>query len=548
MRGANNDGVWNKAGTALNITVRPPFWRTGWFFFLLSLAALGGIGVVFFYMVRLNREVKERKRAEAGLLESNTRLENLNQELQRLDQLKDEFLANTSHELRTPLTGIIGLAESLVDGVAGPLDEVAVANLSMIVTSGQRLANLVNDILDFSRLRHRDLVLARRPVDLFALVDVVMAISRPLTQGRNVSLENRVPADLPAVDADENRLQQILFNLVGNALKFTESGTVTVSARTRGETVEIRVADTGIGIPEDQLGRIFESFEQVDGSVSRQYGGTGLGLAVTRQLVELHGGQIHAKSRAGAGSLFTFTLPQADGKAVPGGAVCGGIAARKTFAENREAKPSGTREEPSGPAILVVDDEPVNLQVLTNHLSLQNYRVTQVTGGREALAIIDEMATRGRRFDLVLLDVMMPKMSGYEVCQRLREKYPPDSLPVVMLTAKNRVEDLVAGLNAGANDYLTKPFSKTELLARIRNHAVLKEMADQRREKRAQIPGTFRIHAGRHLPDRHDGTPSHGLPGRYRNAGLTIPPRSWSGPPSRSSSWTRPSVGRSSPV
>ncbi|MBI9083181.1 MAG: response regulator [Desulfobacterales bacterium] len=493
MRGANNDGAWNEKGASLKIVILPPFWRTGWFFILLLLAALTMIGIVFFYMVRLNEEVKERQRAESGLKESNARLESLNRQLQRLDQLKDEFLANTSHELRTPLTGIIGLAESLMDGVAGPLNENAVANLSMIVTSGQRLANLVNDILDFSRLRHRDLILVRRPVDLFATVDVVLAISRPLTEGRTVMLDNRVPADLPSVDADENRLQQILFNLVGNAVKFTETGAVTVSARIQDGMAKISVIDTGIGIPQDRLEGIFESFEQVDGSIARQYGGTGLGLAVTRQLVELHGGFIHVESQAGKGSVFRFTLPLADGKAVT----------ETVLAQNRVSRViDGTMDAsdsmnlaegvPSGPTILVVDDEPVNLQVLTNHLSMQNYRVTQVTGGQEALNIIDDMAAGGRRFDLVLLDVMMPKMSGYEVCQRLREKFPPDALPVVMLTAKNRVEDLVAGLEAGANDYLTKPFSKAELLARIRNHAALKNLNDRRRESEAALAASER--------------------------------------------------------
>ena len=457
------------------------------------MAVVAVISAVFFYMVRLNSEVRERKRAETGLKESNARLESLNRELQRLDQLKDEFLANTSHELRTPLTGIIGLAESLMDGVAGPLNEKAVANLSMIVTSGQRLANLVNDILDFSRLRHHDLALANRPVDLFATVDVVLAISRPLTEGRTVFLENRVPADLPAVDADENRLQQILFNLVGNAVKFTESGAVTVSARVQDGLAEVRVMDTGIGIPQDRMDGIFESFEQVDGSVARQYGGTGLGLAVTRQLVELHGGTIHVESEDGQGSVFRFTLPLAGRKAVTETAsaqarvsrVIDGAMDAPDFMDRGEGGPSG-------PAILVVDDEPVNLQVLSNHLSMQNYRVTQVTGGQEALNIIDNMAAGGRRFDLVLLDVMMPKMSGYEVCQRLREKYPSDALPVVMLTAKNRVEDLVAGLEAGANDYLTKPFSKAELLARIRNHAVLKDLNDRRRESEVALAASER--------------------------------------------------------
>ncbi|HMA37935.1 MAG TPA: ATP-binding protein [Chloroflexia bacterium] len=430
-----------------------------------------------------------------------TDLQTKNEELKQLDKLKDDFLANTSHELRTPLNGIIGIAESLIDGVAGPLNPGQLQNLSLVASSGRRLSSLVNDILDFSKMREHDLVLQSKPLNMYRLADEVLTLSRALLGGKPVELRNEIDPAVPAVEADENRVQQILYNLVGNGVKFTAQGSVTLTAAVADGRLAITVADTGIGIPADKLDRIFGAFEQADGSTAREYGGTGLGLAVTKQLVELHGGQVLVESTPGQGSRFTFTLPLSDGVAAPvsvGPAdqqvakirdlepVLGPtrelvVAAEAAPAETptRAAAPAATTvavavaPAPAAPDgaddmfnILVVDDEPVNLQVLANHLALQRYTVTQASNGPEALAAI----SNGLKPDLVLLDIMMPRMSGYEVCERLRESFPPNELPVIMLTAKNQVADLVEGFGSGANDYLTKPFSKTELLARMQTH------------------------------------------------------------------------------
>ncbi len=437
-------------------------------------------------------------------------LESQNLELQKLAQLKDEFLANTSHELRTPLNGIIGLAESMIDGATGALTDVQASNLSMIASSGRRLSQLVNDLLDFSELKHRQIRLQIKPVGVREVVDLVLQICQPLTQTKPLQLISHISRDLPLVEADENRLQQILYNLIGNAIKFTASGVVEVSAKIIPETIPetselssklspvnpqlaITVADTGIGIPEDKLNRIFQEFEQVDGSTARKYGGTGLGLAVTKKLVEIHGGKIWVESKVGEGSRFTFTLPISPAEATT---------TRKNIPLFREKLETISKSLPwverlvdhSGQSnlmdsnlldrvvdleqfpeatfqnqhfqILIVDDEPVNLQVLVNQLSVQNYQVVRASSGAEALDLIEQ----GFKPDLVLLDVMMPGMTGYEVCQQLRQKFPATELPVVMLTAKNQVSDLVIGLESGANDYLTKPIFKNELLARIKTH------------------------------------------------------------------------------
>ena len=441
----------------------------------------------------LKQKVPVRSKDEVGVLaqtfndmaeqlqQSFDKLEAQNKDLQRLDKLKDEFLANTSHELRTPLNGIIGLAESIRDGATGPLQPATEKNLSMIVSSGKRLASLVNDILDFSKLKNQAFELQTKPLDVHALSEVVVTLSQSLLGNKPLTLSNRVPPDVPLVQADENRIQQILLNLVGNAIKFTDTGEVCVSAELRGDSLAITVSDTGIGIPAGKTTLIFESFQQADGTVSRQYGGTGLGLAVSKQLVELHGGLIEVSSVEHEGSQFTFTLPLADPSVIT---VPDHPVARPrmstSLAEQSVELPvnlgtgSGavdtvktrTAEQHS---ILIVDDEPINLQVLANHLSAQDYNITQAQSGSEALELIDKDIC----FDLVLLDVMMPRMSGYEVCRKLRERFPPHELPVIMLTAKDQVSDLVAGFDSGANDYLTKPFSKEELLTRLSNHLQL---------------------------------------------------------------------------
>ncbi|MBV6624844.1 MAG: response regulator [Rivularia sp. (in: Bacteria)] len=421
-------------------------------------------------------------------------LENKNNELERLDKLKDEFLANTSHELRTPLNGMIGLAESMIDGATGEITNLQHKNLLMIANSGHRLLELVNDILDFAKLKNQGLQLQQKAVGIYSLVDVVLTFSQSLVGKKELQLINSVPNNLPLAYADEQRLEQILFNIIGNSIKFTESGKVEVTAFEEKGKLTVTISDTGIGIPPEKHDKIFESFEQADGSTSREYGGTGLGLAVTKQLVELHGGTIWVDSEVAKGSSFSFTLPVIDTTIKPEKikteskntselnqrrksriskktAHLNQIQADNTVSVSNKKDKITAISINSKFNILIVDDEPVNLQVLNNHLSLHKYRVTQASSGKEALSIVE----KGEKIDLILLDIMMPKMSGYKVCAALREKYPAHQLPVVMLTAKNQVTDIVTGFKFGANDYLTKPFNKDELLTRIKSHLKLSQ-------------------------------------------------------------------------
>ncbi|MEG4170520.1 MULTISPECIES: ATP-binding protein [unclassified Microcoleus] len=417
----------------------------------------------------------------AQLQASFTALETKNTELQRLDKLKDEFLANTSHELRTPLNGIIGIAESLIDGATGQLPEPTNFNLALISSSGKRLSSLINDLLDFSQLKHKTIELQIKSVGIREIVSVILTLSQPLVGKKNLQLINSVDPELPPIAADENRLQQILYNLIGNAIKFTESGRVEISAELvtgnaqspSNSQLAITVSDTGIGIPEDKLERIFESFEQADGSTAREYGGTGLGLTVAQQLVELHGGKISVSSTVGVGSQFTFTLPVSESQPEFSSTQPHLTEGPRILITPELARPSSIINSPVSDnsdlleseklKILVVDDEPINIHVIINSLSVENYEITQASNGLEALNLIES----GFKPDLILLDVMMPQMTGYEVCREVRKKYSPLEMPILMLTAKNLTTDLVEAFNLEANDYVTKPFIKKELLARI---------------------------------------------------------------------------------
>ena len=410
-------------------------------------------------------------------------VEKLSVKLMAMDKLKDEFLANTSHELRTPINGIIGISDSLIENSPKGISPAIKQNLLMISASGRRLANLINDILDFSKLKNTELALAPKPTDINTITNIVLAISQHLYKNKDLNLTNNISKDCPLVYGDEDRLQQILYNLIGNAIKFTEKGTISISSETikiqdQDDMVKISVSDTGKGIPKSQLESIFESFEQGDGTVSREYGGTGLGLSITKQLVNLHGGSISVESEVNKGSVFSFTVPSAvEGQHEPD--VSAIVKAPLLLPDQgssiieEELSPSfvsGPKTKEHKGRVLIVDDDPINLQVLVNRLEGRSYSTVTATSGREALEFLFPQNRNRPDFDIVLLDVMMPTMSGYEVCEKIREKVQAHKLPVVLLTARTQIKDLLTGFKVGANDYLAKPFSGEELLTRIDTH------------------------------------------------------------------------------
>ena len=429
----------------------------------------------------------------AELESRNTELAQSNVALARLDSLKDEFLANTSHELRTPLHGIIGIAESLLERAEISEDAALCSNLSLIAASGRQLATLVNDILDMQQMQNRELELVRARIPMQAVADAVVSIHGALHRGNTVQLKNEILESLPAVWGDENRVQQVLHNLVGNALKFTSSGGVRIFAKELPGQLEISVEDTGVGIAPDKHELIFERFAQADGSIQRAYGGTGLGLSITKRLVEVHGGTIGVESILGKGSRFFFTLPIApsasSGPPADPGTGSGRMAPvsrrQHSFGTIADAKISAdARDVGSAGTILVVDDELINRQVLANVLGSNRYRVIEADSGLEALNLLETLAP-----DAVLLDVMMPRMNGYDVCRAIRKKNSPAELPVLFLSARTGLSDLVACFDAGGNDFLPKPFSGPELLARVRTHTSLRAFHAEALRLRGKLVG-----------------------------------------------------------
>ncbi|MFW1561887.1 response regulator [Vibrio parahaemolyticus] len=428
---------------------------------------IGRLAISFERMQRSIREKIQTIKQQNEELESNIKLiQKQNDELQLADKLKDEFLATTSHELRTPLHGMVGIAETLVSGANGVIPASQKYQLDIIIKSGQRLANLVDDLLDYHKMRYGSMDIQKSAVSLASATRLVLELSNHLLGNKTIRIINQVPADLKAVSADPQRLEQVLYNLIGNAIKYTSEGKIVISATIVDDHVRVQVVDTGQGIPAEHLEHIFEPLIQAGQDASRYRQGAGLGLSISRQLIELMGGSLYVSSQPMVGTTFSFTLPLASEEEIQATQT---LVARGHFQipeinlENSDDL--SLPENPDGPLLYVADDEPVNLRVLESFLRLEGYRVRTVSDGPETLALVEQ-----EKPELLLLDIMMPGMSGYQVCSELRETYDHAELPIIMLTALSQTEDRVRGFEAGANDYLSKPFNKQELAARIQAH------------------------------------------------------------------------------
>jgi two-component system, sensor histidine kinase ChiS len=448
VRAANRDGQWSPQEVDLKIRIMPPWWRTPWAYSAYGILTLGLAYGLFFALWR-----QMEWRAQKAL----------NQQLIELDKSKDAFLAHTSHELRTPLNGIIGMADALLDENRSQLPAPVVQRLSLISFSGKRLSHLINDILDYAKLKEHRLTLYKSPVSPHAAVQTVFELLSPLAEGKGLALRNLIEPSTPELLVDPNRLQQILINLVGNAIKYTDQGDVSVHTSCKDGSFCLHVTDTGIGIAPQQQAQLFQAFNQLDAADDRRQGGSGLGLVVTQHLVELHGGHLRLQSSPGQGSCFTLCLPQQTQLAASGG-----LRGRSGPTPNPTPQ---VMQEMDGAVpvplacVMIVDDDPVNRLVLESMLKPQGYDLITAASGSEALALLQQ-----RRVDLIILDVIMPGMNGYDTCQQIRHSHPIEELPIIFLTA-NRVDDeVMSGYNAGGNEFLSKPVSKAELLPRVANH------------------------------------------------------------------------------
>ncbi|MBD2213841.1 GAF domain-containing protein [Nostoc linckia FACHB-104] len=408
---------------------------------------------------QLQQELTERQQAEAKLTEINQQLAFSNEELARATRLKDEFLANMSHELRTPLNAILGMTEGLQDEVFGSINQQQLKALETIERSGSHLLELINDILDVAKIEAGQIQLDCASISVTNLCQSSLAFIKQQALQKRIQLETKIPLKLPNLSIDERRIRQVLINLLNNAVKFTpEGGQITLEVNQLAPDIttndsspqhflQIAVKDTGIGIAQENINKLFKPFIQIDSALNRQYAGTGLGLSLVKRIVELHGGRVGLSSELGVGSCFTIELPYT--------AVAPVVA---------DTQPSITPEFDSpnlhkaAPLILLAEDNEANISTISSYLTAKGYCILLANNGREAI----ELATN-QHPDLILMDIQMPFMDGLEAIKLIRLDPNLVNTPIVALTALAMTGDRDRCIAAGANDYLSKPVKLKQL-------------------------------------------------------------------------------------
>ena len=388
-------------------------------------------------------DITERKQAEKQLRESNERISLANAELARATRLKDEFLASMSHELRTPLNAILGLAEALQEEVYGSLTPKQRKSLATIEQSGKHLLDLINDILDLSKIESGKMSLSVSLVSVNSLCESSLTFIKQQAQQKNIRLDYHIAPGLSEIEVDERRIRQVLVNLLSNAVKFTPDGgkvSLQVTTDPDGEQLQLSVTDTGIGIAPENLDKLFKPFVQLDSSLSRRYAGTGLGLALVRRIVELQGGSIALESEVGKGSCFTVNLPWKHPSRI----------------EERLKQPKlMVGELPPIHKALVVEDSDASANHIARYLGELGITVLIHPQGE---GTIDAVQTFNP--DVIILDILLPHISGWEVLVQLKENSATQSIPVVVVSV---VDDPTQALELGASDYLLKPVSRPQL-------------------------------------------------------------------------------------
>ncbi|MFX4263840.1 ATP-binding protein [Pelotomaculum propionicicum] len=412
---------------------------------------------------KLQSEIIERKKVEEALWETN-------EKLKELDQLKTDFLSTVSHELRTPLTSVLGFAritqkkldevifprvkpgEKKVDNAIRQVKE----NINITISEGERLTELINDVLDIAKLEAGKIEWRMEKLSANEIIERAIAATTSLLVQKDIALVRDIEEGLPDLTGDEDRLIQVLINLISNAVKFTGEGSITFRARKTGEGVQISVIDTGVGISGDDLRKVFDKFKQVGDTLTEKPRGTGLGLAICKQIIDYHGGKIWVESEPGRGSSFSFSIPV--------------IKATKTkdrpldvdnlVRQLRDHVVTVSHDHTQGEKkILVVDDDSNIRSLLRQELEADGYYVAEAKDGLEAITRAKELKP-----DLVILDVMMPKMGGFDAAAVLRNDPDTMNIPIVILSI---MEDMDRGFRIGIDSYYTKPVRTEQLLKEI---------------------------------------------------------------------------------
>ena len=474
---SNKDGVWNEAGTSINIIILPPWWKTWWayvlyFVFLISIAALSS-------RIYLNRQRLKQKL----VLESEHA-----EKLEEVARMKSNFFTNISHEFRTPLTLILGPAKQLKDRIT---DNKSKEELDLIHRSAKKLNRLVDELLDISKIESGEMKLKTCPLNIVTVVKELALSFYSLAERKNIVFNIISDDEEIIVYIDKDKFDKILSNVLSNAFKFTpEGGKVEVriiakppsfpplvKGELKGGSVEISVRDTGIGIPKDQMEKIFNRFYQVDGSHTREQEGTGIGLALTKELMDLHKGKIEVESEESKGSKFTLIFPLGK-EHLRQDEICEEeydkdyvqekekvIYETDEFGTGREKRVPDieSSQKESKPSLLIAEDNP-DVRKYIRMILENNYQIYESKDGEEGLNKSFEIIP-----DLIISDIMMPKMDGFQLCGKLKTDSRTSHIPVIMLTAKATINDKINGLEIGADDYIMKPFEAEELKARIKN-------------------------------------------------------------------------------
>ncbi|HRI60750.1 MAG TPA: ATP-binding protein [Saprospiraceae bacterium] len=481
VKATNCDCVWNEEGVSLKIRILPPWWRSWWAY--LAYALLLGSSVYWFYRFQLRRQL-ERNEAER---------------LKEMDTLKTRLYTNITHEFRTPLTVIMGVNEQIetemeqleepeVRKVLPPKFSLSNIKISsnLIRRNSQNLLRLINQMLDLSKLDSGMLKPDYIQADIIPYLQYLTESFSSMAKEKEIQLAFQAGMENLVMDFDEAKMQHIVYNLLSNALKFTEAGgEVVLHARQEirdGQPVlQLTFSDTGAGIPAEKLPHIFDRFYQVDNTATRRGEGTGIGLTLTKELVELMQGQISVESEEGKGSVFTVVLPVRNISLSAAPTMKRAPAASTIAEENPADRPSGQTSE--HPLLLIVEDNP-DVSLYIRRLLENDYQVETAADGQAGLEKALELIP-----DIIISDVMMPRMDGFELTDTLKHDARTSHIPIILLTAKATEDDRIAGLKTGADAYLKKPFNKEELFIRLEKLIEVRRVL-QARYARAAEPET----------------------------------------------------------
>ncbi len=450
VKGSNSQGVWNEQGASLSIVINPPFWKTWW--------AYTGYGMAFIGLLLAARRItvnRERLKAQV-LVEQKEK-----QALRELDHLKTTFFSSITHEFRTPLTLIQGPADELLEKTNDP---GAKHLIGLIKSNSHRLLKLINQLLDLARLDAGEMRLKLRDTNLATFFTARISQFTSLADSRRIDFAWKLQEVLPTAVVDEEKLETIVTNLISNALKFTpEKGNVNVSVTWENGMLQLEVADTGRGIPPDKLKHIFDRFYQVEPSDSTHSEGTGIGLALVKEYVEVMKGKIQVESAQGKGTRFVVMIP-APVSSMPSAPDAVTSDKKVEYPQSENGHP----EDAQLPLLLLTEDNE-DIRSFIKVCLGQRFRYLEARHGREGLELAMEQMP-----DLILSDLMMPEMDGMEFCARIKSDRRTDHIPFIMLTAKAAEESKLEGLKTGADDYLVKPFNKAELLLKVQNLITLR--------------------------------------------------------------------------